>query len=160
MTTKRCIGYTPLGVDPHETAKENFGVHRRMRDGLQPQCKSCQSLMNSSSPMKKRHNDQTNGLKGSTLREIEDNTLGYYVYFHRDPDGSVVYIGKGRGDRAFTLRGRSPAHAQMICTAMTEHRLWVEFQDMNMSESDALWLEGQLILEYQPIYNKIGKDKR
>lgn len=76
----------------------------------------------------------------------------YYVYRHIDDDGSIVYIGKGKWDRAWVSSKRDEPHK----TWMRNHlpNLNVDFVATGMDELNALELERALIKEFQPRFNK------
>lgn len=38
----------------------------------------------------------------------------FYVYIHKKPDGTPVYVGKGHGKRAYKLNGRNPHHQSVL----------------------------------------------
>lgn len=75
----------------------------------------------------------------------EDETKKYYVYVHKDPEGTVFYVGKGTGRRAW---------------AKDRHGLWkkyverfdgkytVEIVKDNLTEQEALDLENSLMNKY------------
>lgn len=76
----------------------------------------------------------------------------YYVYLHIDPIKSkTVYIGKGRGGRAWDVtraRSKNNEHVQWMNDLMSKGYIpsdWVVIVDKNLSEKDALKLELSLI---------------
>lgn len=80
----------------------------------------------------------------------------YYVYEHRDLDGCLIYIGKGKEDRAWSPRYRSEEHSVLI-------RDWLSrgissFATLLVSGVDnekALRIEKVLIQELNPKFNKV-----
>ena len=38
----------------------------------------------------------------------------FYVYIHKKPDGTPVYVGKGHGKRAYNLHNRNPHHQAVL----------------------------------------------
>ncbi len=80
----------------------------------------------------------------------------YYVYQHVDADGSIVYIGKGKYDRAWSIKRQA------------EHATWMKQQDLfkvvsviknQLTEEEALEKESELILKYQPKFNRKGTEE-
>jgi hypothetical protein len=95
----------------------------------------------------------------------------YYVYAHKDPDtGEIVYIGHGRGSRAWhfnsyrrrtTDTSRDKEHNDWASSLIQEGFLPCDFVVVlcrNLSKSDACKVEQQLIRKQQPRFNKsLGK---
>ena len=81
----------------------------------------------------------------------------FYVYKHVDADGSVVYIGKGKHDRAWSVYRNNPEHVVWL----TERKLHecVEIFSDELSEEEALQEEKELIKELQPKFNKHYTEK-
>lgn len=77
----------------------------------------------------------------------------YYVYFHKDLDGVVNYIGMGKGKRAWS-KARKPDHKEWINSL--EHD-YVEIQEAGLTQLEAFQLESRHILsgEYSPRFNNI-----
>lgn len=62
----------------------------------------------------------------------------YYVYAHRKLDsGEIFYIGKGKEDRAYSIRGRNRSWVQVVA----KHGFEVCFLHTDLGESRALDLE-------------------
>lgn len=84
----------------------------------------------------------------------------YYVYSHNDPvTGDLIYIGMGQGDRAWAIksRGRSEDHRRRLEELSSKGFVasdWVRILKRGLSQSDAYELEGRLLAEYKPLYNK------
>lgn len=73
------------------------------------------------------------------------NSKNYYVYLHRDIEGSVILVGKGVGKRCRAKSGRPNAWFNAVDS--------YQIVQSNMDEIDALKLELKLI----SIYEKSGK---
>ena len=71
----------------------------------------------------------------------------FYVYFHRDSDGNIFYVGKGTGKRAWSKGGHNPLWRKYI-----EERLHgkytVEIFKEGLIEQKAEELESELIDKY------------
>jgi len=92
----------------------------------------------------------------------------YYVYLHHDPDTKdLLYVGMGQGSRAYTTRHstdnvtnyghRSPEHAARMFDLMQRGYLpheWTSFPHRNMTKSQALEKERELIKTLKPLYNR------
>ena len=63
----------------------------------------------------------------------------YYVYAYTYEDGSPYYIGKGKGNRAYTKHKRNLLPQDRSCIVILQE---------NLSESDAYTLEVELIKTY------------
>lgn len=61
----------------------------------------------------------------------------YYVYLHCKPDGSVFYVGKGKGKRATNLSRRSAWHKSVVA----KYGISIEFLYTDLSDDEAKWLE-------------------
>jgi hypothetical protein len=72
--------------------------------------------------------------------------VGYYVYAHRGLDGSIFYIGKGIGDRAWSAK-RDEIWRHYIRTRL-DGQYTVEIVQDGLSENEALDLEDELIAEH------------
>lgn len=84
-------------------------------------------------------------------------TNNYYVYQHLDETGAIVYIGKGRYDRAWLVFRGNPEHAAWLKTQYP--RLNVQFVATDLEEQDALKKERQLIKALQPKFNLFYTDR-
>jgi len=82
----------------------------------------------------------------------------YYVYQHLD-SGSVVYVGKGSFDRAWSLKRANEEHINWMKQKLPY--LDVDIVESNLAEEDALEMERQLILKLQPKFNSFhtARDK-
>lgn len=68
----------------------------------------------------------------------------FYVYFHRrDSDGSIFYVGKGTGNRAWREHGRS----EYWMRVRKKHGLKVDIHKEGMTEKDAHKEEMKMIKE-------------
>jgi hypothetical protein len=70
----------------------------------------------------------------------------YYVYFHRDGSGSIFYVGKGTGRRAWS-EDRHPTWRKYVSERLY-NRYSVEIHKDGLSESEADELEDSLIAEF------------
>jgi hypothetical protein len=73
-------------------------------------------------------------------------TIGCYVYAHRGLDGSIFYIGKGTGSRAWSTQ-RDDIWRHFIRTRLGG-RYMVEILEDGLNEDEALELESELIAEH------------
>lgn len=82
----------------------------------------------------------------------------YYVYMHTDELGKPVYIGMGKGDRAWVTRrsGESERNAwkeeQMSFGRVPSD--WVYILERGLAKRDALFLEQEYIMTLRPRFNK------
>lgn len=68
----------------------------------------------------------------------------YYVYLHKKLNGEVFYVGKGKGRRAFKNNRRST----LWNYTKDKYGLQIEIYEDNLSESEALSLEMELIKQF------------
>jgi len=80
----------------------------------------------------------------------------YYVYNHVDADGSIVYVGKGRYDRAWSINRSNPAHVDWIKEQLPF--LNVIIVHSGLEEQNALDLEKTMIRVVQPKFNVFHTD--
>lgn len=64
----------------------------------------------------------------------------FYVYVHMDSEGTVFYVGKGKGKRCISLNGRSAKWKEVAANGWDFDILWC-----GTEENDALALESDLI---------------
>ena len=64
----------------------------------------------------------------------------YYVYLHKDLSGTIFYVGKGTGSRAWCKKNRSQKWHNLAVSGYT-----VELHTKDIAETEALTLEKQLI---------------
>lgn len=76
----------------------------------------------------------------------------FYVYFHRRNDtGEVFYVGKGRGNRAESVAGRTYRWCAVACVAGRT----VEYVKTNITEQEALRLERDVIAALRKVGLKL-----
>jgi hypothetical protein len=76
-----------------------------------------------------------------------------YIYCFTDIENSVVYIGRGVGDRVDSHYGKH-AHNDELYVAIKQDMLNHSFLAINITEEQAIALESFAISQYKPIYNK------
>lgn len=64
----------------------------------------------------------------------------YYVYIHCKPNGSIFYVGKGKGKRAKNFSRRSTWHKSVVAK-YGKSNIWVEFLYTELPDDEAKWLE-------------------
>lgn len=64
----------------------------------------------------------------------------YYVYIHRKSNGSIFYVGKGRGKRATNFCRRSAWHKSVV-SKYGKQSISIEFLYKELSDDEAKWLE-------------------
>jgi excinuclease UvrABC nuclease subunit len=82
----------------------------------------------------------------------------YYVYAHVAADGVVEYIGKGCGNRCYSL-ARGKLHKHWIKSQYP--RQYVEIIQDNLTEQEAFALERKMLLsgEYSPKFNELLRQR-
>lgn len=80
------------------------------------------------------------------------NHTDYYVYAHRDLNGVVFYIGKGRLKRAYKKSGRNKDWQNIAVNGYT-----VEFIKSNISEQEALEYEYKLLCDPDTDWKLVNK---
>lgn len=85
-----------------------------------------------------------------------------YVYFHVDPvTREILYIGHGTYDRAWIFKAstlRDKQHRTHLITLFNNGYSpfdWVKIKKRNLEKSEACKLEREMILKYNPKYNKL-----
>lgn len=82
----------------------------------------------------------------------------YYVYLHRNPfTNKIFYVGKGKGNRAYSKHGRSKAW--MLYVSNNNSNFNVEIVKEHLSNTEALILEEKLISEYTSLVNTTKTNK-
>ena len=157
---RRCRGWRH--IEPHYTNVNNFSKLNKAKDGLHQQCKECGKAYNAWSNPK--HNpttnsnpkyDETRRIASDRTRQLqletEDRNLGCYIYYHYDND-EVVYIGRGRGDRAWSFN-RQVDHLTWLVEQAKSSKQWVTLRKYYLTEEEAEWLEAIKINLYKPRFN-------
>lgn len=79
----------------------------------------------------------------------------FYAYTHSRPDGSVFYVGKGKGRRAWNFtHGRNPHHRSIIKKYGAENIIVTTYPCAD--EAAAFELEKQMIAEHPELANMTG----
>ncbi|HYS88532.1 MAG TPA: hypothetical protein VEN78_26545 [Bradyrhizobium sp.] len=79
----------------------------------------------------------------------------FYVYVHTDAEGTVFYVGKGTGDRAYS-RDRPPEWNEYV-SRKSGGKFSVKIVRDRISEDDALQIEDALMAEYATtIINRVN----
>ncbi len=73
-------------------------------------------------------------------------TREFYVYVHRDPQGRVFYVGKGKEDRAWEIGGHNDLWRLYV--DRFDGAYDVEIIETGLSEDEALWLEEDVMKQY------------
>lgn len=76
--------------------------------------------------------------------------MDYYVYLHKDNNGVIFYVGKGRGDRYKTKTNRSLSWNEKVKNGYS-----YEFYSENLDEATALLVEADLIRSLKGLINNI-----
>jgi len=76
----------------------------------------------------------------------------YYVYLHK-LEKEVVYVGKGKSERALHWASRIEEHSQL----MVNGHIDIEILANNLTEQNALLIEAALIKELRPRFNINGQ---
>jgi hypothetical protein len=93
------------------------------------------------------------GATADSLPEIDPEAKptghgGYYVYVHRDNNGQIFYVGKGRGDRAWS-NDLHPAWHQYV-QSRCGGQYTVQIVSYHETEDEALSVESDYISSYGP----------
>lgn len=79
----------------------------------------------------------------------------YYVYSHI-MDDEVVYIGKGKGNRAWSEQRYIDEHSEWVLNCIHDEINFVKMISTRLTNKDALALEKELIQEMKPKFNTEG----
>ena len=81
----------------------------------------------------------------------------YYVYEH-SRGSEVRYVGKGKGNRAWSEQRTTKAHSDWVLDCIHDDEPFVQMVATRLTEEEALKLEKKQIririLEGEPLYNK------
>jgi hypothetical protein len=84
----------------------------------------------------------------------------YYVYTHADPrDSLVFYVGMGREERAWRLKGRNARHRariNLVLAAGFKWGSWVRVVSFSLSRAEARTTEAALIRQHAPLGNLVN----
>ena len=81
--------------------------------------------------------------------------MKYYVYLHIDGN-EIVYVGKGIDGRAWSTCRNDPEHKKWMKEKLPNN-ITIKFEALNLTENKALYIEHQLIKNYNPKFNgKLG----
>jgi len=117
-------------------------------------------------PFKKGQSGNPNGRKIGSInktkyiyKELYDDIVGSfkngysYVYYHINKEsGEIVYIGKGKHDRAWRFSDKS--RNDEWCKYKNENELIVKVVVANLDDEEAIAIERALINTKNPILNK------
>ena len=82
------------------------------------------------------------------------------VYFHKDKNGAIIYVGKAANLRNRVRQYFQASRYRDLKTDLLVNEItdvdWIELE----SEADALFLEAELIRRYQPRYNIMLRDDK
>jgi len=76
----------------------------------------------------------------------------YYIYAHYDNTGCLVYIGKGKNERAWSVRDRNKHHFELMEQQLPLLNVKILMHNI-LNEREALSLEKEMILQFKPEYN-------
>jgi len=76
----------------------------------------------------------------------------YYVYTHNSIDGRVMYVGKGKGRRAWEFTRRDKSHKAWM--ESVRHN-YIEIIEEGLTELQAFSLENRTLRDEEPRYNLI-----
>lgn len=85
-------------------------------------------------------------LTGELMDDENDGPPNFYVYCHYDKDGTVFYIGKGTGQRAWSKDRHSIWHKYVDERLNGEYTVGIVEDEL--TENEAYQLEAELIEEY------------
>ena len=82
--------------------------------------------------------------------------MKYYVYVHKRQNGDIVYVGKGKGVRAWDPQRTSPVHSRWILHHLSQGSTsFCEVTDWYLSEEDALRIEKEMIVSCEKLGCKL-----
>ena len=93
-------------------------------------------------------------------KKLDDLPLSSGVYFHKDANGEIIYVGKAavlrNRVRQYFQDSRGRDNKTMALVAEIVDTDWVETE----SEVDALFLESEMVKRYMPRYNVLLRDDK
>lgn len=94
------------------------------------------------------------------LLQSEKNLLpNRIIYFHKDKDGKVMYIGEGDMGRAGdAVSRRDTSHATWMLKQLFDKHDYISILETGLTKAQAKARQDRLIAEHNPIFNKTTKD--
>lgn len=123
----------------------HFYRNSKAKDGMHAWCKHCLRISNR---------------RSRTADSFQERI--FYVYGHVDVGGDVVYVGKGKYQRAWEVNGRQPAHRAWLKKqhgSARDPKHIVVIVEYGLTEREAFDFERQSIELLKPKFNKEGKNE-